>query len=252
MLDDTEIISECNDPNRHIIGGFAGATEIVYLTCDLVVKVGDVRQEEAASQQAAYDLLDPRILIILRVCRFFEHDGRGFLVMDYVKGQRRCQIEDHDSLSRISEALCHLHKQRSLSPGPPGGSSTSGILWPDDRQITFRSKTDIEDFLNRRLFNSTSKLDFQDEPLVFCHLDIAPRNFIWLEDDRLCLVDWAHAGYYPLAFEHSALAINIYDYENDYIFTELLTQVMSPLNETQKEQSQLVLRARYNSIRFHL
>ena len=37
--------------------------------------------------------------------------------------------------------------------------------------------------------------------LVFCHLDIAPRNLLRQEDGSLCLIDWASAGYYPRLFE---------------------------------------------------
>lgn len=34
-----------------------------------------------------------------------------------------------------------------------------------------------------------------------CHLDIAPRNLLYLADGSVCLLDWATAGFYPRFFE---------------------------------------------------
>jgi len=64
---------------------------------------------------------------------------------------------------------------------------------------------------HRRLKHDGLSLSFQecDLKLVLCHLDIAPRNILWLDEDdgALCIVDWASAGYYPRIFEWCSLDI---------------------------------------------
>ena len=37
--------------------------------------------------------------------------------------------------------------------------------------------------------------------LVLCHLNVAPRNILWLEDGSICFVDWEAAGFFPRLFE---------------------------------------------------
>ncbi|KAJ6087771.1 kinase-like protein [Penicillium canescens] len=59
----------------------------------------------------------------------------------------------------------------------------------------------MEKWFNSRLFAHNPKLNLQGYELVSCHLDIVPRNILWLEDGSMCLVDWASAGYYPRLFE---------------------------------------------------
>lgn len=54
---------------------------------------------------------------------------------------------------------------------------------------------------NSRLLPHNPGLNIQDCELVFCHLDIAPRNILWQKDGSICLLDWESAGYYPRLFE---------------------------------------------------
>jgi thiamine kinase-like enzyme len=44
--------------------------------------------------------------------------------------------------------------------------------------------------------------------LVLCHLDLASRNVVWLDDGSLGLLDWESAGFYPQFFEWCALRVN--------------------------------------------
>ena len=70
----------------------------------------------------------------------------------------------------------------------------------------------MERWLNFRLLDTESKLALKEYPLVLCHLDLALRNIIWLEDGSICFVDWASAGFYSRLFKVCLLKI----IENSY------------------------------------
>lgn len=65
----------------------------------------------------------------------------------------------------------------------------------------------MERWLNYRLPDTDCRLCLGIYSLVLCHLDLAPRNIIKLEDGSLCLLDWASAGFYPRFFEACLLRI---------------------------------------------
>ena len=44
-------------------------------------------------------------------------------------------------------------------------------------------------------------MTFAKYNFVLCHLDIASRNIIVLENDSICLLDWESAGFFPRFFE---------------------------------------------------
>lgn len=71
-------------------------------------------------------------------------------------------------------------------------------------ELTFASVKVMEAWFNSRLFAQDPKLSFQDCELALCHLDIAPRNILWLKDGSICFLDWASASYYPRIFEFCA------------------------------------------------
>lgn len=54
-----------------------------------MVKFGvSVKKDEATNQQAAYNLINHRIIRVPRVYRFFnDSNGLGYLVMEYVAGR---------------------------------------------------------------------------------------------------------------------------------------------------------------------
>lgn len=47
---------------------------------------------------------------------------------------------------------------------------------------------------------------FDFPKFVLVHQDISPRNMILDAAGKICLIDWAHAGAYPPAFERAAIA----------------------------------------------
>jgi thiamine kinase-like enzyme len=96
----------------------------------------------------------------------------------------------------------------------------------------------MEKWFNSRLFAQNPTLTLQDCELVFCHLDIAPRNILWQEDRTLCLVDWASAGFYPRLFEFCVQWI----FEgNDGNFNSLLLTSMNPLSYQEMAQKEAML-----------
>ncbi|KZT00690.1 uncharacterized protein LAESUDRAFT_731995 [Laetiporus sulphureus 93-53] len=47
-------------------------------------------------------------------------------------------------------------------------------------------------------------------PLVLTHLDLAPRNLLLGNDNRLWVLDWGLSGFYPRWFEYAAM---VWDWE---------------------------------------
>lgn len=102
--------------------------------------------------------------------------------------------------------------------------------------------------VNRRLRKQDPKLRFSESVLVLCHLDIAPRNFLLLEDSSVCLLDWASAGVYPRVFEEFVLRITrgLRDsFDEDAI-------KLRDLTDKEEVQINSMMQAYYNSVRFHL
>jgi thiamine kinase-like enzyme len=107
--------------------------------------------------------------------------------------------------------------------------------------------SDIEEYYNKRQLKDSTHLNLARYPLVFCHLDIAPRNILVLDDGSLCLIDWESAGFYPRLFERSAIQINVRK-EDDW--NAKLLGRLDELDEAKKSQTQLLQRAYYLGQRY--
>ena len=107
----------------------------------------------------------------------------------------------------------------------------------------------MEIFFNRRISRSDSKMALEDYTLGICHLDVAPRNILWLEDGSICLLDWKSAGFYPRLLEVCMQRINV---EMDGHFNELLLASMERLTDKEEAQAQLVLQAYSNGMKYYL
>ena len=79
--------------------------------------------------------------------------------------------------------------------------------------------------------------------LTLCHLDIAPRDIIWLDDDSMCLLDWECAGFYPRLFEVYLLRI---DSGKDGEFNRLLFESLKALTIEKEVQAELILKVNSN------
>lgn len=86
-----------------------------------------------------------------------------------------------------------------------------------------------------RLPDIEAKLELERYPLVLCHLDLALRNFIWLENGSVCLVDWASAGVYPRFFEICLLKV-MENSHKDYERT-----LINRIKLTDEEEAQMLL-----------
>src|SRR5687768_5162700 len=94
---DDEIAQHCrlSNPNRDILSELQGGISVIRISHDAVVKCGfSVTQLEAQNQQRAYEIIDPAVIRIPRVYRFFTYGGEGYLVMEYIKGQPLSSVED--------------------------------------------------------------------------------------------------------------------------------------------------------------
>jgi thiamine kinase-like enzyme len=82
-----------------------------------------------------------------------------------------------------------------------------------------------------------------------CHLDIAPRNILYLPDSSICLIDWATAGFYPRLFEVCILNIN--NNGQNGKFEEMLLKNIGSLTSEEEEQMWLLIPSFQNSLRYH-
>ncbi|KAF2248726.1 hypothetical protein BU26DRAFT_564427 [Trematosphaeria pertusa] len=246
-----EIIQHClrSNPDRDVVSELDGGLSVVRISEDAVVKCGfGVSQFEAANQQRAYEILDPAIIRVPRVYRFFVRDLNGYLIMEYIDGQPVSSTMDPDAyLQPMAKVLKIFEQVQRAKPGPFHKSVAFGQLWLDYDPIAPAAVSDIEEYYNKRQLKNSTHLNLAGYPLIFCHLDIAPRNILVLGDGSLCLIDWNSAGFYPRLFERTALAINVRA-ENDWN-TKLLA-LLDGLDEGEKSQAQLLERAYYLGQRY--
>lgn len=252
---DVEIIDYCSNPPSKALeaiplGGHSN--KVIPISFQAVVKYGPgVKIEEFTNLQRAYQLLDPSIVRVPRPYRFFQDGEFGYLLMEYIKGAVKSSITDAFQITKVSQALSHFSSFRSHQPGPLGGGISRGLLWSEGTTTEYSicgSIERLEHWFNRRIEHEGLSLSFKECSFVLCHLDIAPRNILWLEEDSLCIVDWASAGYYPRVFEWCLLDIL---QGKDGPFQGLVKRMMEPLADWEEKSSQLIEKAWGNSVRFH-
>ena len=251
-----EIIAYCSDPPSVALGtiplGRYGNT-IIPLSDQEVVKYGPgVTIEEYMNLQCAYQLLDPSIVCVPRPYRFFQNGDLGYIVMEYMKGTVLGELAATSHIEKVGKALEHFSGFRSLQPGPLGGGVLRGLLWSEGTTTEYSlygSTERLEHWFNRRIKHNGLSLSFQECGFVLCHLDIAPRNIVWLHGDSLCIFDWASAGYYSRIFEWCLLDMF---HGRDSLFQGLVKKTMGPLTGWENENRQLIEKAWANSIQYHL
>lgn len=246
-----EIVQHClrSNPGRDIISEPEGGQSVIRISEDAVVKCGiSVTRFEAANQQQAYEILDPAIIKVPRVYRFFSHGNRGYLIMEYINGQPVSSMMDPDAyLEPMAKVLKLFEQMQRVKPGALHEGLACGRLWLDDDLIIPTTVSDIEEYYNKRQLRDLAHLNLAGYPLVFCHLDVAPRNILVLEDGSLCLIDWDSAGYYPRLFERAGLEINV---RKENQFNVKLLRLLDELDEGEASQAQLVKRAFFLQVRY--
>jgi hypothetical protein len=152
-------------------------------------------------------------------------------------------------LKATAEVLKHFEQTRHDRPGPFCQGLAQGRLWLDYDTFAPTTLSDIEDYCNTRHLRKHSKLNLKEYPLVFFHLDIAPRNILVLEDGSLCMIDWATAGFYFRLFERCMLELNKRK-ESDW--NDKLLGLLEEIDEDEVLQIRLLQQAYYFSVRYRL
>lgn len=244
------VIASCANPLPEKILSQYGK-RIIRISDHKVVKWGpDVTQEEFNNQRLAYDLVDSQKVRIPRAFDFFcDERGWGYIVMEYIDGKVIDPLEDIGAIQRVASVLNYFSTLRYNIPGSLYGGACHGLLFPETEELVFDSLDGMEKWFNSRLFAHNPKLTLQDQELVLCHLDIAPRNLLWQDDGSLCLIDWASAGFYPRLFEFCVQWVLD---GKDGNFNSLLLQMMNPLSEQEMEQKDPILCAWRNIQKYPL
>jgi hypothetical protein len=247
-----KLIAYCaSPPSDQVLGGLPYGNKVVKLSDGTAVKFGiGVTKDEAENQSQAHDLVDPRVVRIPRVDRFFSDErGLGYIVMEYIDGRIIDPLEDATSISKIACVLDYFATLHGHIPGALNGGPSRGLVFPDTESLIFSNTQSMEEWFNSRLFEHQPKLSLRGCELVLCHLDIAPRNILWLDNDDICLVDWASAGYYPRLFEFCTQWIM---QGRDGKFNALLVDSMQSLPEDEMAQKTALLQARWNMQKYSL
>lgn len=149
-----------------------------------------VTQVEADNQAFASTFLEPHLVRVPRVHRFFQEQGIGYLVMDYINGVVIDPLGE-EQYSKVEEILSHLHSISAQTPGNLGGvGMIYGCPFPDEG-IPSGSVEDLEKWFKSRLFpRQGHEVSFSRCKFVVCHRDLAPRNLLWKSDGSVYLLDW--------------------------------------------------------------
>ena len=186
----------------------------------------EVYLSEAQNMQQVQKSIKQRVPAVINAWEEVnQEDGEvvrtGYLLMEYIEGRTVSEIwpclgiqARRDIYGQIEEFLHQLHEIQMVSPGPIGGGLSRGPLFTDYGAGPFRTKEEITAWFNERLricqFFHRAPLtqplfSNQFDELVMCHMDIAPRNLILDDYGRVWVIDWAHAGGYPVYFDQAVL-----------------------------------------------
>lgn len=176
--------------------------------------------------------------------RFEGWAASDYLVSDFVAGKTIDPLP-HSHIQKLANIIEYFRSITSDSAGSLCGGPSTGLIWPDTNDLT-SSVEQVEEWFNSRLFPGDGKVHFDPSPLVLCHLDIAPRNILWLDDDRICLLDWASARFYPKLLESVSL------FYQEYHFGEALLNAIGFGSECDREEQKKICRALFNNQRYSL
>lgn len=218
-----DLIKLCSERKGDIISHNENGAKVLQLSSRIAVKFGlCVNRQEAANQDQVFRSVDLQKLYVPGVLRFFEDNSLSdplivnYLIMKFVEGINMAEItaaEQTRFVGQIADAIRALYEMplpTDVSPGPVGGGMPRGHLWPDcGAENEFDSVRNLEHWLNTRLLSSkrfgyeaVKLFDLNAADIAMCHLDIVPRNLIVMPDGRICFVDWAYAGFFPLFFKN--------------------------------------------------
>ncbi|RDW61108.1 uncharacterized protein DSM5745_10606 [Aspergillus mulundensis] len=245
------------------IGGSLGGIAVVKIAAHVAVKLGrGVTASEAATQQFAHTNLDPSVVYVPKVYRYFRQsripagEEYGYLFMEYIPGRNLQDLDvAGDSLAhlvpRIVNIIESLGQLRASKPGPVGGGIPLGYIYGDDgAKAAFHSVEEMNTYMNKRLAYDDKTIDLTRHHLALCHGDICRRNLILKDDGALCLLDWGYAGFYPRFFELVALKCT---FPYDKLFEGALereTELAMGLTQEEQDDMKLVTFVRGANLRW--
>ncbi|KAL9087437.1 MAG: hypothetical protein Q9159_003649 [Coniocarpon cinnabarinum] len=186
------------------------------------------------------------IVYIPKVCDFFVREA-GYPVTEFIDGTAG-QVSNKQ-FNIVKLVVHHLH---SIKPeevglvGPLGGGEPKGVRWKRTHGFSFASEEAVDGYFkawtlpaawkpSKHRLRSQSRPD-PDTDLVLVHLDLAPRNFIWMKYGSLCLLGRESAGVYPRFFEQKDLALTGF---TDLHFKHVITYFLE-LSHDDQEESKIV------------
>ncbi|KAJ5586881.1 Aminoglycoside phosphotransferase [Penicillium hispanicum] len=228
-----------------------GGTTVVRLSQHLVMKGGgSVLPCEAETLNLVASktgIRAPRVYRSFTIRDETQYFGiRGYIVMDFIAGQPLDECWSnlpHDDQRQIATQIADMITQMQSivmsQPGPLGGGPCRGRFFTDYSAGPFRDATELEGWFNHKLdickrVNQAPKdiPPFQFTTFVLTHQDISPRNLILGQNGEVWLIDWAHSGAYPPAFESAALSAQQF-------FTDFNEVVLSLIPRYPEEELQL-------------
>ena len=224
-MTDEEISSRCYNSDV-IVAGCPDSRWFARLSDTVIVKCGwSVTAEEASNQALASKYSVPKELNVPKIYRYFRLGRVGFIVMEFFHGLslEKVIFAEHDGLiTRLAQAVCNLFNRIPCeSVGPTNGGIPRGYLFSEDGALEpINSISSLNSWLNKRfrLKRDETGFHFDLSDCVFCHLDLARRNFLLLADGSFALLDWEYAGIYPRVFEIYCIyyiGIKDFDFCND-------------------------------------
>ncbi|KAJ5501771.1 Aminoglycoside phosphotransferase [Penicillium expansum] len=216
-----------------------GATKVVRLSRHLVMKGGgSVLPCEAKTLNLVASktgIRAPRVHRSFQVEDETQYFGtKGYIVMDFISGQPldECWTDlPYDNQRQIAMQIADMIKEMQSvvisQPGPLGGGSFRGRFFTDYSAGPFKDSAEVQGWFNH-------KLDICKH-VNQCPKDIPPfrfTTFVLTHQDIMWLIDWAHAGAYPPAFESAALLAQQF-------FTGFNEAVLSVIPRFPEEERQL-------------
>ncbi|EPQ55443.1 kinase-like protein, partial [Gloeophyllum trabeum ATCC 11539] len=189
-------------------------TQVVQIPHDLVVKYGHfVKATEARSIIFVSENTNIPVPSVLLV---FKKENVTYIVMWLIRGgtlQDRWEELSNPLRDEVMDQFAgYLAELGSLSseghtPGPLDGGKCEGQWWTQYGAGPFTTYRDLLAWLNRKLQQSArTSPPFSDKyPLVFTHQDLCPTNLILDDSNRLWIIDWGMAGWYPSYFEYACI-----------------------------------------------
>lgn len=252
-ITDDEIVTACQDAlDSAYFNKYQSALRLPGLP--LVVKFGIPGELEAEfeNQRYAATRLDPRIVRVPRVHRYFRRGRRDYILMDYIDGVAKTAYQLEEShYAKLQEILTHFQTITRDRPGPFEVNGTSYRCPFTDTGVELNGDVEtLENWTNKVLWK-TGHVSFRTARFIFCHRDFAPRNTIWAPNGDVYLLDWLTAGFYPLSFELCAQR-NASTKEGDYMFIDRIEKYLeSSATQSDLDEAIMMERAWGMASRFH-